>query len=175
MLLAAYVALRRGDAVGVQTFGGRDLWLPPRRGRDTLQRILGELYSVDATLTPPDYADAARKLLERQKRRALLIVLTNLRDEDDAELAPTVATLKSRHVVLTASLRESALRDAVAREVRTFDDALLVAGAVQYAEHRARQHERLRASGVRVLDVEPEALPIALVNEYLDIKRAQRL
>jgi hypothetical protein len=31
---------------------------------------------------------------------------------------------------------------------------------------------RMQASGVKLVDVEPQALPIALVNRYLDLKQS---
>ena len=39
-------------------------------------------------------------------------------------------------------------------------------------EQRRAAHERLRGQGVFSLDVEPLQLPVALVNQYLDIKSA---
>jgi hypothetical protein len=40
---------------------------------------------------------------------------------------------------------------------------------------RERVFRRIGAAGVMTLDVEPERLPIALVNRYLELKREGRL
>ena len=111
-------------------------------------------------------------LQARLRRRALVLVLTNLRDEDAGELLPALALLRRRHLVVLASLRERALGETLAAEVADFRDALAVAACHHYLEARERAHEQLRAAGVLTLDVEPERLPIAAVNRYLEVKRS---
>ena len=49
------------------------------------------------------------------------------------------------------------------------------AAAADYLALRERVFRRIGASGVMTLDVEPEKLPIALVNRYLELKRGGRL
>ena len=108
-LLLAWVALRQGDAVGVQAFAGDRRWLPPVRGRGALERLLDAIYDLETSTESPDFPAAAALLMERQRRRALVLLLTNLRDEDDDELIPAIRTLRRRHLVLVASTRELAL------------------------------------------------------------------
>jgi uncharacterized protein (DUF58 family) len=123
----------------------------------------------------PDYTQAAVQLSARLKRRALVIVLSNLRDEDDETLAPALRLLTERHLVLFASLREPTLDDKLREAVHDLDSAATHVAAVDYAYERQRALKRIERSGAMVLDVEPQKLPIALVNRYLDIKRAGRL
>ena len=47
---------------------------------------MGQLYDVQPTPTHSDYLAAAQDLLRRQRKRALVIVVTNFRDEDSTEL-----------------------------------------------------------------------------------------
>jgi len=47
--------------------------------------LMGELYSVQPTPTHSDYVAAAQALLRRYPKRALVIVITNFRDEDSSE------------------------------------------------------------------------------------------
>ncbi|WP_413770500.1 hypothetical protein, partial [Vibrio vulnificus] len=67
------------------------------------------VYDLDSSQRPADYQAAVTQLLARQKRRALVVLVTNLRDEDDAELLSAVKRLGQQHRVLVASLREEAL------------------------------------------------------------------
>lgn len=175
MLLLAFVALRRGDAVGVQAFGGDERWLPATKGSSAFHRLMDGVYSIEATLEPPDYSALCERLLHNQKRRALIVILTNVRDDDATEMRAALAPLRRRHMVLVASLREVAIREALAAPIQSLDDALSVAGAAQYDASRRRAHDTLQQRGVRALDVEPSELPVALVNEYLEIKRGQLL
>ena len=68
-------------------------------------------------------------MLARQSRRALVIVLSNLRDEDDVELHSALQRLARRHRVLLVSLREEVLDQLRQRPVQSLDDALDYCGA----------------------------------------------
>jgi uncharacterized protein (DUF58 family) len=109
------------------------------------------------------------------RRRALVILLTNLRDEDDETLLPALKLLGSRHLVVLASLREAILGRALLTRVDSFDRAVTHAAAAEYLAMRERVFRRIGTAGVMALDVEPERLPIALVNRYLELKREGRL
>jgi len=113
--------------------------------------------------------------LTRVRRRALVVLVTNLRDEDHAELEPALATLRTRNVVLLASLREAALDEASEAEVRDLSSALRVAEAHRHLRERRLAQQRLRTGGAIVLDVVPADLPVGLVNQYLEVKRSGRL
>jgi len=109
IMLLSYVALKQGDAVGAMTFGtpaGQERSVTPRKGAQSLNGLMAELFDVQPTPTHSDYLAAAQDLLRRQHKRALVIVITNFRDEDSAELRQALRLLRSRHLVLLASLRE---------------------------------------------------------------------
>lgn len=174
-LLLSYVALRQGDAVGVQAFAGEERWLPPTRGPGTLHRVLDALHDLETSNESPDYLGAATQLMARQSRRALVLVLTNLRDEFADELLPTIRMLRRRHLVLVASTRELALARLRDQPVTDHRSALSVSAAGLYLTARASAHHRARDAGAFILDAEPQELPLALVARYLDIKRAGQL
>jgi uncharacterized protein (DUF58 family) len=77
--------------------------------------------------------------------------------------------------VVLASLREAVLGRALSARVDSFDRAVTHAAAAEYLAMRERVFRRIGAAGVMTLDVEPERLPIALVNRYLELKREGRL
>jgi uncharacterized protein (DUF58 family) len=175
MLLLSYVALRQGDAVGFMSFAGTQRFLPPLKGAPSVNVVLNAVYDLQATLHAPDYAQAATELLQRLRKRSLVVLLTNLRDEDETELQPAIALLRRRHLVLVASLQEQAINRACNEPVRGFEDALRLAAANAYLADRRRAHEALEQHRASMLDVEPQQLPVALVNRYLDIKLSGRL
>jgi uncharacterized protein (DUF58 family) len=174
-LLLAHVALRQGDAVGMLTIGGVSRYCEPRKSIAAVHAIMNRMYDVEPTLAVPDYYRAASEVMRQLRRRALVILLTNLRDEDDDGLLPALALLRSRHLVVLASLREAILSRALAARVDSFDRAVTHAAAADYLALRERVFRRIGASGVMTLDVEPEKLPITLVNRYLELKRSGRL
>jgi len=174
-LLLSYVGVRQGDAVGFLTMSGEERWFAPRKSAATVSAILNRVYDLRPTLHTTDYTTGALSLMKRLRKRALVIVLSNLRDEDDESLAPALALLQSRHLVLFASLREAILSRALGARVNDFERALTHASAAEYLQRRELAFRRLEHGGAVCLDVEPDQLPVALVNRYLDIKRSGRL
>ena len=175
-LLLSYVALRQGDAVGLSTFASDNpRYLAPVKGAGQLNVLLNTVYDLNSTQRSADYQAAATQLLARQKRRALVILVTNLRDEDDDELLTAVKRLSKQHRVLVASLRESVLDELRQASVQTFQEALTYCGTVDYLNARAELHEQLSAHGVPVVNALPGELGAQLVTHYLGWKRAGKL
>ena len=172
-LLLSYIALRQGDAVGLNTFASdRPHYLAPVKGTDQLKVLLNTVYDLNSTQRPADYQAAANQLLARQKRRALVVLVTDLRDEDDEELLTAVKRLGKQHRVLVASLREDLLDNLRHAPVQTLPEALAYCGTVDYLNERAELHERLSAHGVPVVDARPAELGAELVTRYLSWKKA---
>lgn len=172
-LLLSYVALRQGDAVGLATFAGeQQRFLAPVKGPAQLNVLLNAVYDLRSTLQPADFAAAADALLARQRRRALVVLVTNLRDEDDQELLAAVKRIGRQHRVLIASLREEVLDSLRHTPVEDLATALSYCGTVDYLNDRAGLHERLAAHNVPVLDARPSELGPQLVSRYLAWKKA---
>lgn len=175
-LLLSYVALRQGDAVGLSTFAGNhQRYLPPAKGSGQINVLLNALYDLDTSQQPADFASASDILLSRQQRHALVVIVANLRDEDDEQLLAAVKRLSRHHRVLIASLREDVLDRLRQEPVEQFEQALAYCGTVDYLNARASLQERLAAHGVPVLDARPAELGPELVGRYLAWKKAGTL
>jgi uncharacterized protein (DUF58 family) len=178
LMLLAYVALKEGDEVGAMTFGGtaeQDRSVAPRKGKHALNALIAALHDVEPAPTQPDYRAAATRLMRTHRKRSLVVVLTNFRAEDADELAPALKLLRTRHLVLLASLRERALRELAEQPLAVERDAIEVAGAHLFAQARDDAFRRLAARDAHLLDVEPEQVAVELVNRYRAVKRAQLL
>jgi uncharacterized protein (DUF58 family) len=175
VLLLAYVSLRQGDAAGFLTMSGPARYMAPRKSAATVNAILNQLYDLQPTLLTSDYYAAAVDLMLRVRKRSLVVIVSNLRDEDEDTLGPALRLLGKCHLVLFASLRETILTRAMKTRVDTHERALTYAATAEYLHGRELSHARLARHGAHFLDVEPAELPIALVNRYLDIKRARLL
>ncbi|MED7667131.1 DUF58 domain-containing protein [Pseudomonas moraviensis subsp. stanleyae] len=174
-LLLAYVALRQGDAVGLSTFADdQPRHVVPVKGSGQLNVLLNTVYDLDSTQHPADYQAAVNQLLTRQKRRALVVLVTNLRDDDD-QLLGAVKRLSAQHRVLVASLREQALDTLRQTTVQTMPEALAYCGTIDFLNARSQLHERLTAHGVAVMDVRPAELGAELVTQYLNLKSSAAL
>lgn len=175
LMLLAYVALKEGDEVGAMTFGGgaaQQRSVAPRKGVRSLSTLIATLHDIEPAPTHPDYQAAATDLMKVLGKRSLVVVLTNFREEDASELGPALALLRSRHLVLVASLRERALREIAEQPLRVERDAIEVAGAQLFAQARDAAFRRLAGRDALLLDVEPQRLAIELVNRYRAVKRA---
>lgn len=175
MLLMSYVALRQGDAAGVMTVGEERRWLKPRKGMDAVNGLLNHVYDVQPEPIEIDYVAAATDLAVRQRRRSLVVLLTNVREEDSEDLRTAADLLRRRHLVMLASLRERALDDIIERPVAGFDAALDYAATSRYLQDRRESQKLLRAKGVFVEDCLSDDLPAAITSRYLAIKRAGML
>jgi uncharacterized protein (DUF58 family) len=175
VMLLSYVALAQGDAVGALTFGtppGTERLFAPRKGAHTLNALMSELYGLQPTPSHSDYVAAAQDLLRRQSKRALVIVITNFRDEDGSELGLALKLLRQRHLVLLASVRERIVGELIAQPIASGNAALDVASAHLYEQARRDAFRRLSARDALMVDAEPERLGVELVNRYHAVKRA---
>lgn len=175
VMLLSYVALKQGDEVGAMTFGtppGAAKSLPPRKGVQALNALMGELYAVQPTPTHSDYIGAARNFLARHNKRSLVVIITNFRDEDSVELGSALRLLRTRHLVLLASLREEIAHELASQPLTSTEAAVEVASAHLFEQSRRDAFNRLAAHDALMVDAEPERLGIELVNRYQAAKGA---
>lgn len=174
-LLIAYIALRQGDSVGVMTFGSNDRWINPQKGSNRVNVILNGLYDLQTSNRAPDYLSAAERLTQLQRKRSLVILVTNSRDEELDELTLAIHLLRRRHVVLVANIREAVLDQTLYQPVENYDDAVRYAGTVDFINQRLKITKRLSSQGIFAVDCLAKELPAQLANSYWDIKRTGAL
>jgi uncharacterized protein (DUF58 family) len=135
-----------------------------------MPKLLNHLYDYNTTNEPSDFVEAAEQVMARQKRRALVILLTNLRSEDGGTLRAATHLMQRRHLVLAATLREQELENRAARLVQNLADALEYGSLAHYFSERRQLLENLRSQRVLTVDETAQMLPVALANKYLDVK-----
>lgn len=175
VLTLGFVAQKQGDAIGLMSFGGDSRWLGPHKGRTGLDRLLAGVYDLQAHEVAPDYVQAAASLLQRLRKRAFVVLITNLRDEDEHAMRTACELLGQKHLVMCASLREKALDTAVVAPVGQFSDALRLAAAELYLQQRRTAILSLGMRAGHVIDVTPQRLAGTLVRRYMDIKESGQL
>ena len=190
MLMMSYVALQRGDSVGLMCFSDRiESYLPPRGGGSQMNRLIQAGYDRFPRLVESRYDTAFQHLANRCKRRSLVVLITNVLDAVNAEAVRThlVAAGKT-HLPLAVLLRDESLWAAV-REAEPLlatatagpprgpqQHAVLRGGvAADLLVWRHRLLNDLRHRGALIVDTSPEELTAPLVNEYLKVKASHRL
>jgi uncharacterized protein (DUF58 family) len=177
-MLLAYVALKDGDAVGALTFGhdpSQQRHFAPAKGMAALNTLVARLHDLEPSPTHSDYLAAARDLMLRVQRRSLVVVLTNFRDEDCEELEDALKLMRTRHLVLLASLREGVVAEIAAQPLDEPRAIVDIAAAHWFQNARAEAFRRLAGKNQLLVDTEPEKLAAALVNRYHAVKRARLL
>ena len=166
--------LARGDKCGVGAFDDQvRVFLPPRREKAALARAL---YNLRSEFRDSDFSPLFALLRQRQKKRALIIILSDLADAaSSGGYRAALQTLAKRHLVVLAALRTSLLARETAAPVREWADAARKAAAWRLERERAAALHALARSGVEILDVSPEGLTAPLINAYLSLRRGGRL
>ncbi len=177
VLFLGYVATAKGDRVGVMSFADEVThYLAPRQGRGQFYRMLEVLYAVEAQQVEPDYQKALTYLAVKQRRRALVVIFTDLSSGASLDsLVAQVALLARSSLPLVVTISDPDVHWLAGRQPR---DSLAVyqrAAASQMLDERLVILDTLRQHGVLTLDVPANQLSLAVINRYLELKARTRL
>jgi uncharacterized protein (DUF58 family) len=132
---------------------------------------MAQLGDVEPSPMFSDYLEAAADVVRRQRKRGLVVLITNCRDEDSVELLAALRLLRSRHVVVVANLREQIVGAMAAQPLSRPESVFEVAAALDYEQRRRDMLRRLAAGGAVLIDCEPRSLGVELVKRYTVLKR----
>jgi len=173
MLMLSYVALRQGDQVGLICFSNRiHTYIPTRGGMGQMNKLLHGSFDRFPKMVESRYDDAFLHLAKHVRKRALVVLITNVIDQVNAhQVHQYLSTFSGRHLTLGVLLRDRQLFSAVDdeachREETRFD----AAAAADILNWRQQVLADLEQKGVLAVDAFPEQLATPLVNRYLDIK-----
>ena len=177
-LTLADTALSTGDRVGLIVFDSRiRSYMAPSRAPGTLGAIRDALTSVTATMTEPDYAAAFRTLTERNRRRSLIVLFTDVVDvRSSRAVIALTARSANRHLPLVVALRnEQLVAASIPRNDSRGEQFYESVAAEELISARSEALQMMRQTGVTVLDTAPTAMTAALINRYLEIKNRNAL
>ncbi len=176
-LLLAYVALVRGDRVGLVGFSDTiKVYVAARRGREHFYRIVEQLYAIRAQSVESDYASAFARLRNDLHGRAMIALFTDLSDRETARMvARQLIPLARHHLPLCVTLRDPALdarSQQLPHDTRQVYEKVVASLLV---EERQLILDELRRAGVETVDAAADRLTPATINQYLRIKDRARL
>jgi uncharacterized protein (DUF58 family) len=177
VLLLTYVATGKGDRVGMMSFADDVMhYLGPRQGRGQFYRMLELLYAVEPQPVEPDYRKALAYLALKQRRRALVVLFTDLTGGASLNsLVAQMALLARNSLPLVVTISDP---DVVSVSQRKPNDSLGVyqrAAASQLLDERRVVLDALRQRGVQTLDVPANQLSMSVINRYLELKGRMQL
>lgn len=166
----AAVALSKGDRVGVAGFE-RELmaYVPPARGRRAQERLTQALFPLQPSAREADLARALRALAVRHRRRATVLVLSDVADPLSLEeQRSALAGSSRRHRLVFAALDDPSIRRAAEEYPH---DPVVGAAALELCSERKRSLRLLATSGARVLDALPAEAAAPLLAAWLQERR----
>lgn len=176
-LMLSYVVIGKGDQAGMLTFAGKvENFIPPRKGKAQFQRLLEALYNVQAQPVEADIAAALAYLDQRQQRRALVIIFTDLANPAAVQpLVTHIRRLARRHLPLCVTISDPNIANVAGRPVQDSHGLFRRLVAEQLADERRALLDQIQRSGALTLDVPATSLTVSVVNTYLRLKEEARL
>jgi uncharacterized protein (DUF58 family) len=107
--VAAYIAARHGDKVGLLGFPGREVYVPPRGGRVHVLRILHTLQQAPARGDGNGLADGLAQAARALRRRSLVFLVSDFLTPDG--WARPLQELARRHDVIAVWVTDPAEHD----------------------------------------------------------------
>jgi uncharacterized protein (DUF58 family) len=172
VLLFSYVVLGKGDRVGLMTFADTVTnYIQPRAGRAQFYSMLDLLYRVETQPIEPDFARAFAYLKQKQRRRALVVVFTDLTGGISMQqLSAGVMGLRPPNLPLVVTISDPVLKELTGASPQNESGVYERAAAQRVLDERRAALQRLEMQGVLTLDVPASQLSAAVINKYLEIK-----
>ena len=165
-------AARAGDNAGLVVFGRRiKSYQPPGRGHDQIDAALEALHAVEPEMIEPSYPHAFEFIAANSKRRSLVVLLTDLVDEEGSkELLTSLHILRPRHLPLVVTIADRDLKAVVRQTPSSVKQLFTQSVAEEIIYHREAALRLVESIGGLALDVTAAALAPALLETYLRVK-----
>ncbi|PDW03107.1 DUF58 domain-containing protein [Candidatus Viridilinea mediisalina] len=176
-LMLSYVAGLRGDHVGLLAFAD-DVrsYIAPRRGKPQFQAILEGLYNLQPEPVEANHGAALEYLARRQRRRALIVLFTDLATPETAgPLVSHLTRLARHHLPLCVTISDPFLSSASGQPPRDSTSLYQRVVAEGLLDERRALLDRMQRGGVQTIDVPADRLSVGVVNTYLRLKAQGRL
>jgi uncharacterized protein (DUF58 family) len=168
----AQLALYSGDRVGLLVYGQQiQQRVLPGRGPAHLRLIVEALAQARAEASEADHFRATATLNRWQPRRALILWITDLAETAmRPEVIDGAMQLLRRHVLLFVAMAQPDVEAIANTQPKTVAQMFRASAAQELATRRELLLARLREQGALTLDLDPEHLTSAVLNQYLKVK-----
>lgn len=169
-LMAA--ASRGGDNCGLLVFGRKvKKYLPPQKGFAHTDAVLEALHDLEPELIEPSYSRAFQFISAHSKKRAFVVILTDLVDKESSkELITSLKLLRPRHLPLVVCIGDRDLNHAVSAKPKEIKDVFTQSAAEEIIFQRETALRAVETLGGLALDVTTNSLAPRLLETYLKVK-----
>lgn len=163
---------RAGDNSGLMVFGRRvKKYLPPKRGLEHMDSILEALHDLEPELIEPSYARAFQFIASNSKKRAFVVILTDVVDKESSkELINSLRLLRPRHLPLVVTIGDRDLNTTVGKRPENIKDVFTQSAAEEIIHEREQALRLVESIGGLALDVTTQTLGPKLLETYLRVK-----
>jgi uncharacterized protein (DUF58 family) len=176
-LSLAEVALGTGDRVGLLAYGRQvQKRMLPYRGSAHLRQMIQQLAYVKEDPLEGDHLQAVSALLNTQKRRSLMVWLTDFPETAmTPEVIDAASEAASKHLVLFVVIGQPDLAALAAGDPDSVTNMYRTTAAQETMHRREVLLAKLRQRGALAVEVSSAAASVAVVNSYLDVKHRNLL
>ena len=163
---------KAGDNCGLVVFGRRvKKFLPPKRGIGHIDGVLESLYELEPEMIEPSYARAFQFVSSTMKKRAFVVILTDLVDKDSSrELINSLKLLRPRHLPLVVTIGDRDLNAMVSTPPANVREMFRQSASEEIIHQREAALRLVESLGGLALDVTTQTLGPRLLETYLRVK-----
>ena len=177
-MILGLAAQKQGDLFGVAAFGSQiRTFVRAKTGKAHYGACRDALYRLEPERGNPDFDELCSFLRLRLRRRALLIVLTNLDDPILSEnFVKNINLIHRQHLVLVNMMRPPAAQPLFSNpNIATVDDLYGELGGHTLWRDLRELERALQHRGVNFSLLNDEKMCVDLVSQYIGVKRRQLL
>ena len=137
-----------------------------------MDAALEALHGVEPEMIEPSYARAFEFVSANTKRRSLVVLLTDLVDEEGSkELLTSLNILRPRHLPLVVTIADRDLKAVVRQTPTNVRELFTQSVSEEIIHHREAALRMVESQGGLALDVTAAALAPALLQTYMNVRR----
>ena len=169
-LMSAYA--KSGDNCGLAVFGRKvTKYLPPKRGVEHIDAVLETLHDMEPEMIEPSYPRAFQYIAANLKKRAFIVILTDLVDKESSkELINALQLLRPRHLPLVVTIGDRDLNALVSGKPTDQTELFRQSAAEEVIHQRESALRLVESLGGLALDVNTKTLGNRLLQTYLRVK-----
>ncbi len=170
--MLAQVIQGSGDKFAMLAYGREvQQLLPPGNGSAHVRLLIDLLSQTRSEAAEADHLNAVARLKSAQRRRGLIVWITELVDSvGKPELVVAASELVRRHLVVLVLLKHPELEELAAREPKTKDEMFHSAAAQEMLERRRETVAQLERQGVLIVETTAAEVGMRAVSKYLEVK-----
>jgi uncharacterized protein (DUF58 family) len=171
-VMLAQVVGTSGDKFALMTYGRNvQQALPPGSGPLHLRLLIDLLSQARSEAAEADHLHAVARLKNMQRRRGLIVWITEMADSAGRpELVTADAELVRQHLVVLVLLKHPELDALAGHKPSTQEEMFRAAAAQEMLERRRETMAQLRRQGVLIVETTAAEVGVNAISKYLEVK-----